>query len=318
MELIVFAHVEGLMVEQSQNGLAKEIKRMARERGAIIVAHNYQNDEVQDVADEVGDSFYLSRVCAKSNAKVIVFCGVRFMAESAKILSPQKTVLLPERSAGCPMANSITAQDVVRLKAEHPGAPVVCYINTSAEVKAECDICCTSSNAVRIVKGLPENEIIFVPDINLGSYVAKRVPEKKLILFNGCCVTHNRFGADEVVAARQKYPDAPVAVHPECSQPVCELADFIGSTSEIIDFCKSSDKKRFIIGTEMGVFHKLKADSPDKEFYLLTPRLICANMKMTSLQSVYNALNENKTVIEVEENIRKRASACLERMLALK
>lgn len=304
-------------MEKSSTDLIDRIQRLKRERNAIIVAHNYQIDDVQDIADEVGDSFYLSRVCAQSDADVIVFCGVRFMAESAKILSPEKTVLLPEKSAGCPMADSITADDVRRLKAEHPGAPVVCYINTSADVKAECDVCCTSSNAVKIVKSLPEKEIIFVPDKNLGSYVAKRVPEKRLILFDGCCATHNRITTDEVAAARRAYPDAPVAVHPECPQEVCELADFVGSTSEIIDYCKNSDKKRFIIGTEMGIFHKLKSDNPDKEFYILTPRLVCTNMKLTTLESVYNALNENKHIIEVDEDVRRRASVCLERMLKM-
>lgn len=304
-------------MEKSSSDLINQIKRLKRERNAVIVAHNYQNDDVQDIADEVGDSFYLSRVCAQSDADVIVFCGVRFMAESAKILSPEKTVLLPEKTAGCPMADSINDVDVRRLKAEHPGAPVVCYINTSAKVKAECDVCCTSSNAVRIVKNMPEKEIIFVPDKNLASFVAKQVPEKNIVLFEGCCSTHNHLSAEDVMTARRTYPDAPVAVHPECPQEVCNLADFIGSTSEIISYCKSSDKKRFIIGTEMGIFHKLKSDSPDKEFYILTPRLICSNMKLTTLESVYNALNENKNVIEVEENVRKRASVCLERMLKL-
>lgn len=305
-------------MNQNTENLVEEIARLKRERNAIIVAHNYQNDEVQEIADEVGDSFYLSRVCANSAADVIVFCGVRFMAESAKILSPQKTVLLPEQSAGCPMADSITSEDVQSLKAAHPGAPVVCYINTSAEVKAECDICCTSSNAVRVVKGLPENEVIFVPDKNLGRYVAQRVPEKTLYLFDGCCQTHNRFGASEVEAARRMYPDAPVAVHPECSEEVCALADFIGSTSEIIEYCKKSPQERIIIGTEMGIFRTLKKDSPQKQFILLTPRLVCANMKMTTLRSVHRALSENRTVIEVDENIRLRATACLERMLAIK
>jgi quinolinate synthase len=310
--------MEATMEVQKEIRFADEIRRLKKERNALIVAHSYQNDEVQDIADEVGDSFYLSRICADSDASLIVFCGVRFMAESAKILSPQKTVLLPESSAGCPMADSITAQDVINLKKEHPGAPVVCYINTSAEVKAECDICCTSSNAIKIVKDLPEAEIIFVPDKNLGSYVAKHVPEKNIILFDGCCATHNRFGVPEIEAARRLYPDAPIAVHPECDFHVCDLADFVGSTSEILDFCKKSDKKRFIIGTEMGIFHKLRKDSPQKEFYLLTPRLVCPNMKLTTLKSVYNALNENKTVVEVDETVRLRAVACLERMLGRK
>lgn len=311
-------NLEVFMQENQDINYVEEIKRLKHEKNAIIVAHNYQNDEVQDIADKVGDSFFLSRVCAQSDAEVIVFCGVKFMAESAKILSHEKTVLLPEMSAGCPMADSITAEDVIKIKKEHPGAPVVCYINTTASVKSECDVCCTSSNAVKIVKSIPEKEIVFVPDKNLGSYVAKRVPEKHIILFNGCCVTHNRFGAAEVEAAHRLYPDAPIAVHPECAEEVCDRADFVGSTSEIIDFCKKSGQKRFIIGTEMGVFHKLKADSPDKKFYLITPRLICSNMKMTTLKSVYRALSENRNVIEVDENIRQRASACLERMLKCK
>lgn len=305
-------------MQQENSEIISQIKRLKAERNAIIVAHNYQNDDVQDIAEEVGDSFYLSRVCAKSEAEVIVFCGVRFMAESAKILSPRKTVLLPEITAGCPMADSITAEDVRELKEKHPGAPVVCYINTTAEVKAECDICCTSSNAVNIVRKIPEKEIIFIPDINLGTYVQKQVPEKKLILFNGGCITHNRFGAEEVLTARSKFPDAAIAVHPECKPEVCDNADFVGSTSEIIDYCKKSDKKQFIIGTEMGVLHKLKNDNPEKEFYLMTPRLVCVNMKKTSLESVCRALNENRTVIEVNENIRKRAVACLDRMLNFK
>lgn len=295
--------------------LTQEIKRLKTERGAVIVAHNYQIDEVQDIADYVGDSFYLSKICAQSDAKTIVFCGVRFMAESAKILSPRKTVLLPEANAGCPMADSITPEDVRRLKAEHPGAVVVCYINSSVEVKAECDICCTSSNAVRIVRGLKEKNVIFVPDQNLGDYVARQVPEKQFTLFNGCCITHHRVTMEELNAARALYPDAPVAVHPECSPAVVAAADFTGSTSEIIEFCGGNNAKRFIIGTEMGVLHKLKQDNPGKEFSLLTPRLICTNMKLTTLQSVYRALAENRTQIEVEENVRLRAHTCLERML---
>ena len=303
------------MEESQYTELADRIAQLKKERNAVIVAHNYQNDEVQDIADAVGDSFYLSRICARSDADVIVFCGVRFMAESAKILSPHKTVLLPEAQAGCPMADMITAEDVRALRRAHPGAAVVCYINSSSEVKAECDICCTSSNAVRIVRSLPEKDVIFVPDKNLGGYVAGQVPEKNLILFSGYCVTHNRFGLDELRVAREKFPDAPVAVHPECAAEVAAGADFVGSTSEIIDYCRKTDAKRFIIGTEMGVLHKLRGDSPGKEFFLLTPRLVCRNMKLTTLRSVRRALEENRTVIEVDEAVRRRAAGCLERML---
>jgi quinolinate synthase len=307
--------MEVTMLETCNTDISEEIQRLRKERNAIIVAHNYQNDEIQDIADVVGDSFYLSKFCSASEAQVIVFCGVRFMAESAKILSPQKTVLLPESQAGCPLADSINADDVRRLKAENPGAVTVCYINSSAEVKAESDICCTSSNAVRVVSSVPEKDVIFIPDKNLGSFVQKHVPDKNLILFDGCCVTHNRFGLKELEAARAQYPEAPVAVHPECSPEIVKAADFVGSTSQIIDYCKKTDATRFIIGTEMGVLHKLRADSPEKQFYLLTPRLVCSNMKLTTLNSVYRALNEMRTQIQVGEEIRLKAITCLERML---
>lgn len=297
--------------------LIHEIDRLKKERNAIIVAHNYQNDEVQDIADAMGDSFYLSKVCAKSDASVIVFCGVHFMAESAKILSPGKTVLLPESQAGCPMADSITPEDVRRLKRLYPKAAVVCYINTSADVKAESDICCTSSNAIDVVRSVDEEEVLFIPDRNLGAFVAKHVPEKHVVLYDGCCATHCRFGSKEVLEAKQLYPDAAVAVHPECEPEVTSIADYVGSTSGIIDYCRSSEKRRFIIGTEMGVIHKLKSDNPDKEFYIASTRLVCSNMKMTTLNSVYKSLKENKTVIEVEESVRRRAAGCLERMLKI-
>ena len=297
--------------------LISQISRLKKERNAVIVAHNYQNDEIQNIADEVGDSFYLSKFCAKSSARCIVFCGVRFMAESAKVLSPEKTVLLPELRAGCPMADSVTAEDVRKIRREHPGAVTVCYINTTAEVKAECDICCTSSNAVKIVNSIREKDIIFLPDKNLGSYVRKKCPGKNIILYNGCCVTHNRFGSAEVETARQSYPGAPIAVHPECPPEVVEKADFVGSTSEIIDYCRKVPAKRIIIGTEMGVLHKLKHDSPEKEFFLLSPRLVCSNMKLTTLSSVCQSLREGKHSIEVDEEIRLRAKSCLQRMLEL-
>ena len=303
------------MEENQYTETAVRIAQLKKERHAVIVAHSYQHDEVQDIADAVGDSFYLSRVCARSDADVIVFCGVRFMAESAKILSPHKTVLLPEPQAGCPMADMVTPEDVRALRRAHPAAAVVCYINTSAAVKAESDICCTSSNAVRIVRSLSEKDVIFIPDKNLGAYVARQVPEKNVILFSGYCATHHRLGPDELRAAREKMPDAPVAVHPECAPEVAAAADFVGSTSEIIDYCRKTDAKRFLIGTEMGVLHKLRGDNPGKEFYLLTPRLVCRNMKLTTLSSVRRALEENRTVVEVDELVRRRAAGCLERML---
>jgi quinolinate synthase len=303
------------MFDTHNQDVIDEIKRLKIERKALIVAHNYQNDEVQAIADAVGDSFYLSKLCASSESQIIVFCGVKFMAESAKILSPHKTILLPEANAGCPMADSITVEDVRKLKFDHPGAVVVCYINSSADVKAESDICCTSSNAIRIVRSIPEKDVVFIPDKNLGSFVAKNVPEKNLILFDGCCETHNRFGLRELEIARSEYPGIPVAVHPECRPEVVENSDFVGSTSEIIDYCRHSTAEAFIIGTEMGVLNKLRADSPTKKFYLLTPRLVCSNMKLTKLTSVERALRENRNDIQVDEAVRLQAITCLERML---
>jgi len=296
--------------------LRQKILELKKQRNATIVAHNYQIEEVQDIADMVGDSFALSKYCAENSAEVIVFCGVHFMAESAKILSPHKTVLLPEIDAGCPMADMITAEGLREMKKNHPGAVVVCYINTSAEVKAECDICCTSSNAVRVIKSIPEKkDIIFVPDQNLGHYISKQVPEKNIILWKGFCTTHNRINAQDVEKIKALHPDAELLVHPECKPEVVELADFVGSTKQIIDHASASKSKKIIIGTEMGVMYKLKKDNPDKQFYLLSTGLICPNMKKTTLKSVYNALNEMKYQIEIEEPIRLKAKKCLDRML---
>jgi len=295
--------------------LVNKILKLKKERNAVIVAHNYQIDDVQDIADVVGDSFALSKYCAESAQSVIVFCGVHFMAESAKILSPQKTVLLPEINAGCPMADMITAHDVREIKSRHPGAAVVCYINTSADVKAECDICCTSSNAVKVIQSLPEKEIIFVPDKNLGDYIAKKVPEKKMILWEGYCVTHQRVTPEDVIKVKDTHPDALVLVHPECRPEVVALADFVGSTKQIIDFASASNEKKFVIGTEMGVLVRLKKDNPQKMFYLLSTGLICPNMKKTKLESVYEALKQMQYVIELDEQIMVKARRSLERML---
>jgi quinolinate synthase len=298
-----------------KTALRGDILRLKQQRDGVIVAHNYQVDEVQAIADVVGDSFALSKYCASSSHDVIIFCGVRFMAESAKILSPQKTVLLPEVHAGCPMADMVTVEDLRSLKRKHPHAAVVCYINTSAEVKAECDICCTSSNAVKVIQSLAEEEIIFVPDKNLGDYIAKKVPEKRMIIWNGFCVTHHRVTAEEVKKVRKAHPDALILVHPECRPEVVGLADYVGSTKQIIDFATASQEKKFIIGTEMGVLYSLKKDNPEKTFYLLSPGLICPNMKKTSLKSVYHALKEMQYKIELSEEVISKAGLTLERML---
>jgi len=295
--------------------IIKEIFELKGQRNAVIVAHNYQMEEVQEIADILGDSLDLSRYCASSPHETIVFCGVHFMAESAKILSPQKTVLLPEINAGCPMADMITAEDVREQKKLHSDAAVVCYINTSADVKAECDICCTSSNAVKVIRSLKEKDIIFVPDKNLGHYIARMVPEKNMIIWNGFCITHHRVTRDDVLNARAAHPDALVLVHPECQPDVVDMADFVGSTKQIIDFATTSERRKFIIGTEMGILFRLKKDNPNKEFYLLSQGLICPNMKKTKLISVYNALKNMKYRIGLDDSILMRARSSLDRML---
>ena len=295
--------------------IINEILELKKQRNAVIVAHNYQVDEVQKIADILGDSFALSRYCASSPHETIVFCGVHFMAESAKILSPQKTVLLPEINAGCPMADMVNAEDIRQLRKIYPNAAVVCYINTTAEVKAECEICCTSSNAVQVIRSLKEKDIIFVPDMNLGNYIARMVPEKNMIIWNGFCITHHRVTSDDVLNARAVHPDALVLVHPECRPDVVDMADFVGSTKQIMDFGAKSERRKFIIGTEMGVLFRLRDDNPDKEFYLLSQGLICPNMKRTKLISVYNALKEMKHRIEIEDSILIRAKSSLDRMM---
>ena len=300
-----------------QNQLIEQINKLRIERDAIILAHNYQIPEVQDIADVVGDSFALSKHAANTNHKVIVFCGVHFMAESAKILSPDKTILLPARDAGCPMAEMVTADRLREMKAKYPEAAVVCYVNSSAEVKAEADICCTSSNAVKVVESLKNKQIIFAPDQNLGSYIAKKVKDKELILWKGFCITHKRVKADEVKKIRALYPDAKILVHPECEPEIQEMADFLGSTSEIIKHAKEIPQKDIIIGTEEGVLHILKKENPDKNFYLLSPGLICQNMKKTRLQDVYLALLNMQHEINLDEDIRLKALKSLERMLEI-
>jgi len=297
--------------------LVEEIKKLKKERNAVIVAHNYQIDEVQEIADMVGDSFALSKYCANNPAHVVVFCGVNFMAESAKILSPEKIVLLPEKDAGCPMADMVEPEALRKMKKEYPDAAVICYINSSAAVKAGSDICCTSSNAVKILKSVSEKKVIFIPDQNLGQYVADMVPEKEVVLWDGYCVTHHGIKPEEVKKIKEMHPDAFLLVHPECKPEVVEMADFAGSTKQIIDYANNCIAKKFIIGTEMGVLFSLKKQNPEKEFYLMSQRLICPNMKKTSLKSVYNALKEMKYQIEVKEEVRMKAKVCLDRMLEI-
>jgi quinolinate synthase len=290
---------------------------LKKARNALILAHLYQRPEVQEIADVVGDSLDLSRKAHGANADVIVLCGVRFMAETAKILNPEKTVLLPEPGAGCPMADMVTPEDVARLRAGHPNAAVVCYINSSAEIKAESDVCCTSSNAVRVVASLPGDEVIFVPDKNLGQYVARQLPQKRVVLHDGFCPTHHRVTPEDVDAARKARPGAPILAHPECVPGVLEKADYVGSTLQIIQYAQNSSEQEFIVGTEMGVIHRMQTLCPEKRFYSLHAAMVCPNMKRTTLQSVRSALEDTRYQIELDGQIAQKASVCLERMLSV-
>jgi quinolinate synthase len=290
---------------------------LKKARNALILAHLYQRPEVQEIADVVGDSLDLSRKAHGADADVIVLCGVRFMAETAKILNPEKTVLLPEPGAGCPMADMVTPEDVARLRAGHPNAAVVCYINSSAEIKAESDVCCTSSNAVRVVASLPGDEVIFVPDKNLGQYVARQLPQKRVVLHDGFCPTHHRVTPEDVDAARKARPGAPILAHPECVPGVLEKADYVGSTLQIIQYAQNSSEKEFIVGTEMGVIHRMQTLCPEKRFYSLHAAMVCPNMKRTTLQSVRGALENMRYQIELDGQIAQKASVCLERMLSV-
>jgi quinolinate synthase len=301
-----------------KNDIVEKILSQKLKRKASIVAHNYQADEIQEIADVVGDSFALSEYCASNDASVIVFCGVRFMAENAKILAPDKTVLLPKYDAGCSMADMLTVEALREAKLKNTGAAVVCYVNSSAEVKAESDICCTSSNAVEVVRSVPQKDILFVPDINLGSYVSEVVPEKNIILWNGFCNVHHQVTLEETLKAKNLHPDALLLVHPECRKNVLEIANFVGSTKQIIDFATDSSHREFIIGTERGVLYALKKANPDKTFYMLSQDLLCPDMKKLSLKSVYDSLSDMKYRVELDQEVISKAKNALDRMLAIK
>ncbi len=294
--------------------LKKEIRALLKERDAIMLAHNYQRDEIQEIADVTGDSLALSQTAADSPKKVIVFCGVHFMAESAAILSPQKTVILPRMDAGCPMADMITPEDLVREKAKRPGVPVVAYVNTSAAVKALSDICCTSANAVSVVNSLPEESVYMIPDKNLSHYVSLTA-KKKMEWWNGFCPTHERLKPSEVIKAKEENPGAVFVCHPECNPEVVRLADHVCSTSGMYKYAKNTDAKTIIVGTEMGILYKLKKENPDKEFILPSKGLICPNMKLTALEDVLEALKEMKNIVAVSDDVRAKAKAALDRML---
>lgn len=295
--------------------IVKKIQKLKDQRNAVILAHNYQPGEIQDLADFAGDSLGLSVEAATTKADVIVFCGVKFMAETAAILSPDKTVLLPEIDAGCPMADMITAEELIKLKGEHPDALVVCYVNSTAEVKAESDYCCTSGNAVELVASLPaDRKIIFVPDKNLGQFVADRTG-RDMVLWPGFCPTHVRITAESVAAARELHPDAVVMAHPECPRSVYEFADELLSTGQMLAFAKKSDVKSFIIATEVGIIHTLKKQNPDKEFYAAQEKAVCQNMKKITLEKVLWSLEDMKYEIKVDQEVASRAKASLDRMI---
>jgi quinolinate synthase len=299
------------------DALKQQIRTLLKQHNAVLLAHNYMRDEVQEIADITGDSLGLSMEAAKTGADVIVFCGVHFMAESAAILSPQKKVLLPRPDAGCPMADMVTAAELEALKRRHPGVPVVTYVNSSAEVKAYSDICCTSANAIKVVRSLKEDKLIFVPDRNLGRWVAQFVPEKEFIYWEGFCPTHERMTVAAVLQKKAEYPDALFICHPESAPEVTALADHACSTSGMYDYCRTSPATRFIIGTEAGILYKLRLENPAKEFILASPALFCPNMKLTSLEDVLISLQTLSPVVTVPEEIRLRAKSALDRMLAV-
>ncbi len=300
-----------------QDTIQQQIKDLLKEHNAVLLAHNYMRDEVQEIADITGDSLALSIEASKTGADVIVFCGVHFMAESAAILSPDKKVLLPRADAGCPMADMVTAAELEQIKSLHPGVPVVTYVNSSAEVKAHSNICCTSANALKVVRSLKEEQLIFVPDRNLGRWIAKFVPEKKFIFWEGFCPTHERMTVTAVLQKKSEHPDALFICHPESAPEVSALADHVCSTSGMYDYCRTSPAVKFIIGTEAGIIYKLRLENPGKEFILASPALFCPNMKLTSLEDILLSLQTLSPVISVPEEIRLKAKGALDRMLAI-
>ncbi len=298
-----------------------EINKLKKQKNAIILTHCYQNIEIDEVSDFVGDSLYLSKAAANTDADIIIFAGVYFMAQSAKLLSPRKRVFLPNMNSGCLMADMIDADNLKKFKQLHPNLPVVCYINSTAEVKAECDICCTSSNAVNIVKSLNTQKVLFVPDTYLGKWVEKQLGNVEVITFNGFCPTHLRIRVEDIEKARKEYPDALILTHPECHGEVSKLSDFVGSTKEIIEYAQKSNNKQFIIATEKGVVDRLNRDSKcnnwGKEFILINENIICPNMKHNTLEDIYNTLVNETNEIFIDSEIAKKARICIDKMLSV-
>jgi quinolinate synthase len=312
--------MEALALErkaEQNRELKQRIAELKKERNAIILAHYYQRDEVQEVADFRGDSFLLAQKAAQTDAEVIVFCGVHFMGESAKILAPNKTVIIPDERAGCPMADMVNIEGLKALKRQHPNAAVVTYINSSAEIKAETDICCTSANAVKVIQSVDAEEIIWVPDKNLGDYVSKYT-DKKMIIWEGYCNTHDMLTVKDVIEMKAQHPNAQFVVHPECRPEVVALGDFVGSTTAIIKYCKESDCQQFIVGTEDGTGYQLRLDSPNKTFHFATKFLVCPNMKVNNLKKIVRCMETMQPQIYVPPQVAEQARLSLERMLQVK
>ena len=295
------------------NILKDNILKLKKEKNAIILAHLYEPDEIQEIADYVGDSYYLSKIARDCEEELVIFCGVKFMGESAKILSPQKTIILPATNAGCPMADMANADDLKEMIEKYPNAFKVCYINSSYEVKALCDVSVTSSSALDILKNVPNKEILFLPDRNLGSYIAEFFPEKEFIIWEGFCPTHERLTSEEVLKAKQEHPNVKILAHPECNKPVRDLADYIGSTSGIINYATKCEDNEFIICTEEGILYELNKRNPNKKFYF-PERMICPNMKKTSLEKVYDALCGKIDEVVLDKEISEKALTSLENM----
>lgn len=297
--------------------IVEEIMKLKKEKDVVILAHYYVDDEIQAIADYVGDSYYLSKIAIEVSQKVILFCGVSFMGESAKILNPNKKVLMPDEFADCPMAHMARPGQIRKIREQYPDVAVVCYINSTAELKGYSDVCVTSANAMKIVKALPNKNIYFIPDQNLAHYIASKVPEKNFIFNDGYCHVHHNIKVDEINECKKLHPKAKVLIHPECSPGVLALANYIGSTTGIIDYASASDNKEFIIVTERGVLYELKRRNPDKKFYLVNDKQTCPNMKKITLEKVYQALVNEETIVEMDEADRLKAYNPLERMLQL-
>ena len=297
--------------------MRERIEQLKKEKDIVILAHYYVDGEVQEIADLVGDSYFLAKKATEVSQQNILFCGVSFMGESAKILNPGKRVIMADEFADCPMAHMVDIAKIQQVREQYPDVAVVCYVNSTAEIKAYSDVCVTSSNALRVVQSLPNKHIFFIPDNNLGRYISTLVPEKEFIFNDGFCHVHTSIQRENVEEAKKLHPNAPVLTHPECTADVLEISDFIGSTSEILDYATKSDAKEFIICTEMGIFFELEQKNPDKRFYSVGHRQFCPNMKKITLEKVVRAMEEMEPEVTMDEELRAKANAPLVKMLEL-